>query len=249
MIKGITYILLGISILMLEACGGDAAATSDSSLQSQNGSTSGMVIQNNYLVALTDRRTVKTFDLSDARKPVEVDSITLNFVETLSAYGDKLVMLGTEEGSYILEVANEGTLTSLHFARHTRSCDPVIADNNLMYVTVRAGNRCGNSGEDRLLIYDISDEDNVWLLGSLPLPQPKGLAISDSTLYVCTSEGMQSVDVSNPTNPVELTLYSDLNCNDLIVHEQEAVISADAQITLASLNQLQTPSAQIKTGQ
>ena len=233
---------------LLSACGGDGGGSEDF-ISSVNGSTSGMVTQNGYLVVLTGMGEVNTYDLADPANPVLRDSLALDFVETLSIEGTDRVLLGASNGSYVLQVGSDGALVQLAFARHARSCDPAIGRDNLMYVTVRAGNRCGDEGEDRLLIYDTSSGDNIWLLSALPLPQPQGLALSGSVLYVCTSEGLQEVDVSDPLQPEAGTLYAGLSCNDLIVQGSTVVLSADKTITLATLDQLATPTAQIMTGQ
>ncbi|MCD8521672.1 MAG: hypothetical protein LRY66_05245 [Saccharospirillaceae bacterium] len=232
---------------LLSACGGDSGGSDLAT--SVNGSTSGMVYQNGYLVTLRDSGRVSSYDLTDPAKPVLRYTLYVNFVETLSVQGADNVLVGASDGSYRLQVGSDGTLTQLSFASHTRSCDPAIGDGNRMYVTVRAGNRCGDDSEDRLLIYDTSSASDSWLLGTLPLPQPQGLALSESALYVCTSAGLQEVDVRNPLQPAAANLYPALNCNDLIVQGNEVVLSADNGITLATLDQLATPSAQIMTGQ
>lgn len=243
-----TGMLFSLLALLLSACGGDTGSGVYSTDSGQNGSTSGMVIQNGYLVVLTDANNVSTYDLSDPQRPLLRSSEYLNRVETLSVYGPDLVMLGARDGSYLLQIRSDGTLSELSFARHARSCDPVIASNGRMYVTVRAGNRCGDEGEDRLLIYDVSSPDNTWLLGVLPLPQPQGLALSGTMLYVCTPAGLQEVDVSDPLQPQAGNLYPQLNCNDLIVQGNETVITGDDRISLATLDQLATPSAVIGSG-
>lgn len=232
---------------LLSACGGDGGGEDFTS--SVNGSTSGMVTQNGYLVVLTGMGEVNTYDLADPANPVLRDSLALDFVETLSIEGTDRVLLGASNGSYVLQVGSDGALVQLAFARHARSCDPAIGRDDLMYVTVRAGNRCGDEGEDRLLIYDTSSGDNTWLLAVLPLPQPQGLALSGSVLYVCTAAGLQEVDVSNPLQPAVAALHTGLNCTDLIVQGNEVVLSGDDAIMLATLEQLATPSAQIMTGQ
>ncbi len=232
---------------LLSACGGDSGSSDLSS--SVNGSTSGMVMQNGYLVVLSNSERVHTYDLSDPAKPVLRDSLDLSFGETLSVEGTDKVLVGASDGSYVLQVGSDGALVRLAFARHARSCDPAIGRDDLMYVTVRAGNRCGDEGEDRLLIYDTSSGDNIWLLAVLPLPQPQGLALSGSVLYVCTAAGLQEVDVSNPLQPTVAALHTGLNCTDLIVQGNEVVLSGDDGIMLATLEQLATPSAQIMTGQ
>ncbi|WP_430460685.1 hypothetical protein ACQUQU_15900 [Thalassolituus sp. LLYu03] len=239
--------LMACLVGLLSACGGDSGSRDFTS--STVGSTSGMVTQNGYLVVLTSSGQVRSYDLAAPDKPALIDTLALNSVETLSVEGSDLILVGARSGSYILKIDADGLLSQLSFARHARSCDPAIASDDLMYVTVRAGNTCGDEGEDRLLIYDTSSEDDTWLLGVLPLPQPQGLALSGSVLYICTGDGLQEVDVSNPLRPQTGTLYSNLSCNDLIVQDNDVVLTGDAAIILATLDQLATPSAQIQTGQ
>ncbi len=54
---------------------------------------------------------------------------------------------------------------------HTRSCDPVIADEKYAYVTLRSGNQCMGF-TNQLEILDISDLNSPSLISTYLLTNP-----------------------------------------------------------------------------
>src|SRR5690606_20559214 len=86
---------------------------------------------------------------------------------------------------------------------HIRACDPVVAQDNFAYVTVRSGNNgspCGGN-TNMLMVYDVSDISNPILLNEVALSNPHGLGIHNNILYVCDGKnGLRILDVTDKKN-------------------------------------------------
>jgi hypothetical protein len=67
---------------------------------------------------------------------------------------------------------------------HFRSCDPVVVQGDLAYVTTRAGNRCWG-GNNELQIIDVTNMYSPVKLKAYPMANPHGLGIDGDRLFLC----------------------------------------------------------------
>ena len=214
--------LLGLFIITGCTKDGGAADASAATSIGKGGSLARFTIVGNFLY-LVDDLTLKIFDISDPVNATPKGSIILRFgVETIFPYKDKL-FIGSRDGMYIYSIANPVIPALLGEARHTRSCDPVVANDTTAFVTLRGNQPCGPA-EDGLYIYDIKNITSPVALATIRMPTPNGLGLQDSLLYVCQKlNGMRIYNVSNPSAPVlrkTITTYSfeDVICyNNLLI--------------------------------
>lgn len=167
--------------------------------QGSAGSLARFAISDNYMYVVDVQR-LKVFDITDESKPVSVSDQYVDFgIETIFCYEDKL-FLGTQSGVYIYSISNPASPAYISIYTHIVSCDPVVAQGNYAYSTLRTGNSCSR-GFNELDVIDISNPYNPSLVKDIPMNNPKGLGISGSLLFVC-DDHLKVFDINNPANPL-----------------------------------------------
>lgn len=204
--KAVIYISMLFALTLgIESCSKEGA----SDKAAAGGSTARMAIKDNYLYLATASR-LSTFDISDPASTVLVNEIQIGWssdIETIFPFRDKL-FIGSRTGMFVYDISDPKNPTQQGQVQHFRACDPVIANNDYAYVTLRSSNiGCGVTQENVLNIYDIRGTKITMpeLLGRLELPEPQGIGIKGNYLYVCCgNKGLYVVDVVEPANPVVL---------------------------------------------
>lgn len=227
-------VLAGLG-LGLVGCGTDSTDSSAGG-DGQGGSTARFAIQKGYLAVL-DSTYLSTYqlDASDGSATWLDRYYSSRELETLFAYGEDQLFVGTTTGTLILKVADSGDLSLSGWVDHARSCDPVVADDQAMYVTLRNGNTtdCGGSDYDNhLMVYSMANIYSPQLTASFELDQPRGLALADDWLLVCHADGLMVYDVSDRLTPVAVQNFSEFACNDVIVTGTQVYITHDSGVSL-----------------
>lgn len=215
--KTITYLkYINIALVfcwatyLLVACADKAdspnpARTSNLSNGGQGGSLARFAIVNNYLYAVGNRN-LRVFDISTPTTPkLGVDMQLDNWgIETIFPF-NQMLLIGSTTGVHAYDISQPANPTYLDRLEHMQSCDPVVAQGNYAYVTLRGGNVCGNVNS-QLDVLDISDVRNIKLVNSYPMTSPYGVGVDGDFLFVC--EGDSGLKVFNKTNPLALKLTS-----------------------------------------
>lgn len=181
----------------------------DSGSPSQNGNGQGgsiarMTIVGNSLYLVSNSE-LYTYDISEPETMVLLNKTILNNgdVETIFPFRDKL-FIGSQTGMFVFDISNPKKPSLLGTASHFRSCDPVVANNEYAFVTLRSNNRgCGGT-LNQLNIYDIQGNNimNPKLLSEFVMPEPHGLGVKENALYVCMgTAGLNVIDVTDKNNP------------------------------------------------
>lgn len=143
---------------------------------------------------------ITTYDITDATNPVYQKKLNLGFgIETIFPKDDNL-FIGTQTGMRIMDIKNPENPIQLSNFQHIRSCDPVVANDNYAFITLRSGSLC-TRGVNELQIIDIKDLNNPKLIKSYPLTEPYGLALDGNNLFVCDG-GIKHYDISDVKNIV-----------------------------------------------
>jgi hypothetical protein len=229
-----------LSLLVLTACDG-GGGSSDSSANGVStgtgGSTARFTIQNNHLITVEDR-SITVYSLETPNDPFEIYRINTigGTLETIFSYQENLLFIGSQEGSIILELSDTGELSEIASVVHTLSCDPVVANQTQMFITIRSGRDCwGSTISNRLMVYDITELSNPVQTANITIDQPFGLALQDTTLFVCYADGLKEYDVTDST-PILLNDYQDISCNDLIDNGESLVLTGDDSISQVVAN-------------
>jgi hypothetical protein len=193
----------------------NTSGSSSSTSVGVGGSMARFTISNNFLYTI-DQYNLKTFDIDELSQPLLVSDQGIGWgVETVFLYQDKL-FFGTQTGMIIYDLSSPSKPTYLSSYNHIRSCDPVVVEGNYAYVTLRAGNLCGEA-TSQLDVINISNITNPLHEESYPMQEPYGLGIDNTTLFVCDGEaGLKVYNASNPKNLVKITGFPDVNAFDVI---------------------------------
>ena len=99
---------------------------------------------------------------------------------------------------------------------HARVCDPVIADDNYAYVTLRSGSTC-QGFINQLDIVDIRNLSNTKLVKSYPLTNPHGLSKYGDVLFICDgAAGLKVFDAADVSNIRLLHTAGGMDAYDVI---------------------------------
>ncbi|MBW7468188.1 hypothetical protein ABID22_002590 [Pontibacter aydingkolensis] len=147
-----------------------------------------------YTVSLSD---LQVFDISTAADPRKGLKVNLGWgVETIFPYNNKL-FIGTTTGMHIYDNSNPVSPVHLSTYAHVRSCDPVVVEGDLAWVTLRSGNACAGF-TNQMDVINISDPKNPKLLKTYPMQNPHGLGIDRSALFLCEgSYGLKVFDITD----------------------------------------------------
>ena len=185
------------------------------------GSLARFTINRGTLYAV-DANTLHTFSLSDPAAPAYTGTTALGWgIETIFPYRDML-FIGANSGMHIYGL--DDPLKPEHFStfEHVRSCDPVVVQNDIAYVTMWGGSSCGDQG-DQLYTIDVSDPRQPTQLQRLPMNNSHGLGVDGEHLYLCAGpDGLQVYDLTEEGLLGELVhTAADFPAKDVIVLPQQ----------------------------
>lgn len=161
------------------------------------GSMARFGIKDNTLF-LVDKNKLSFFDITSPKSPVKIgDNYPGWSIETMFISGNNM-FLGTTTGMIILDINSPRNPFWKSTYTHVRSCDPVVVDDTLAYVTLRSGTTCGGS-VNSLDVINIKNTASPQLVTSYPMTNPYGLGKKGNLLFVCEgSFGLKIFDASNP---------------------------------------------------
>ncbi|MBN4072425.1 hypothetical protein JYT74_00155 [Crocinitomix catalasitica] len=222
------YILGAFAIVALVSCEKDQVADNDNiNLPTKNalngglgGSMQQFTIVGDYLYTV-DYKTLKVFHLADAENPVLLETIDMGIgMETIYPQGDRL-FIGAQDGVRIYDVTNPRDPQEVSTFEHVTSCDPVIANDQYAFATLRGGTECGGN-LSQLDILDVTDLKNPTVVGEAMLINPYGLGFTNSNadiIYVCDGyDGLKAYDISNIGNPEMVMQMDNLEAVDVIAY-------------------------------
>lgn len=218
--------------------------SSSGSPNGAGGSTARMTLWNNYLYVVNNSE-LQTYDVTNASQTVLLNSQNVGWnIETIFPYRDKL-FIGSQTGMFVFDISNPKSPKLQGQAQHLRACDPVVADDNYAYVTLRSTNNgCGGT-LNQLNIYDISGVKIMTpqLVGTLVMPEPHGLGNKGNTLYICMGEvGLNVVDVTDKTKPkVIKTVEDDETYIDVIPYDNVLIAYVQGGIVLFDITDATNP--------
>jgi len=209
------------------------------------GSMARFALYNNRMFTVS-HNDLKVFNTSNAALPSYTGKINLNQgdIETIYPYQDKL-FIGSQSGMFIYSVANPDIPTKLGASTHIRACDPVIAEGNYAYVTLKGGAQCGGF-TNQLEVVDISNLLAPIRLKIYPMTSPEGLSKDGNNLFVCDgSNGLVIFNASNPLAIQQISKVSNIIPFDVIATNGLALVVAKDGLYFINY---QNPSAPVISG-
>lgn len=193
------YYLRGISFLDKSNSMGASSGVSGSGV-GVGGSMARFGIKDKALY-IVDKNTLKTFDITNKTAPVKVNDVYPGWnVETMFLKGNQM-FLGTTTGMAVFDITSPFSPTTVTFFTHARSCDPVVVDDTLAYVTLRTGTNCGGI-QNVLDVVNIKNITKPTLVVSYSMINPHGLGKDGDLLFVC--DGPEGLKVYNAANPMTI---------------------------------------------
>ena len=193
-------------------------ATNKAGGTGQGGSLARFSVVSAYLYVLTFDN-IEIYNLINPSQIKQESTIQVGQgIETLWAYQDKL-FIGSTTGMYIFDNSNPTAPSFLSKYEHVFSCDPVVVEGDLAYVTLRTSEnvRACNRGFNRLEIINISDPKNPRQVAMHGMSNPHGLGIDKGVLFICDGDaGLRVYDAKNSQNLIELAHYQGINSIDVI---------------------------------
>lgn len=178
---------------------------------------------------VVDKSTLKVFDLTNKIYPEKVKDIYPGWnVETMFLKGDQM-FLGTTTGMAIYNISDVYSPYLQTFFTHARSCDPIIVDDTLAYITLRMGTSCGGI-QNVLDIVNIKDITKPKAVISYFMNDPHGLGKDGDLLFIC--DGSAGLKVYNASDPKSLLsniifTYPGINAYDVIPIGKVLVLVGD----------------------
>lgn len=165
------------------------------------GSMARFMLNDKYLHVIAHPWMLKTVNVENAEKMIIADSVEVSRdMETLFLLGGKM-FIGTTTGMLIYDVTDATKPRLISHYDHITACDPVVADENYAYVTLRSGSRCRNT-QNLFEVIDISSIEHPYLLKSYPMYNPHGLGIDEDLLFIC--DGAAGLKIYDRTDPLDI---------------------------------------------
>ena len=170
------------------------------------------------ILYLLDNNSLKIFDITNKTLPSKINEIYPGWnVETMFLTENKM-FLGTTTGMVIFDISNPVSPVSRSFFWHATSCDPVIVDDTLAYITLRTGTNCGGN-QNTLDVVSIKNIDQPTTVMTYGMTNPHGLGKDGNLLFICDgSAGLKIFDASDPRQITGhlLFTYPDIHAFDVI---------------------------------
>lgn len=184
------------------------------------GSMARFTINQDHLYAL-DNDSLQAFNITALNNPVAGKSVFLGWdIETIFPYKTNL-FIGSRSGMHIVDVSQPASPEKISTYDHVRVCDPVVAQDDLAYVTLRSGSEC-EGFTNQLEIINIENLRSPELLYTYPMTNPHGLGIDGTSLFICDGQdGLKIFDASDPSKISDnmLAHYPGMNAFDVIPFE------------------------------
>lgn len=197
--------------LMSDAGGISAGVGGSGSTFGVGGSMARFGLYDDYLYTVNDYQ-LYTIKIDDLENPVNAGVQSAGWgVETMFVY-DAHLFLGTMSGMTIFSLEVPSVPSYINQFTHITSCDPVVVQNDLAYVTLHDGGWCGRSVNRLDVIRMSSNYNSLNLIASYPMANPHGLGIDGDVLFVC--DGDQGLKVFDAADPADIT-------NNMLAHFPE----------------------------
>ncbi len=157
----------------------------------------------------------------------KVNSIAVtDGVETIFPYDAKL-FIGTINSMLTYDLSNPDQPIFLSAYSHVVACDPVVVQDSLAYVTLRATN-CRPQALNVLDIINMKDPTKPVLLTSVQMSSPYGLGVDGNALFVCQgANGLDVYDISSRAKPILVKTYGDIHAFDVIPHNGTLIMTGN----------------------
>lgn len=205
--------------VMPPSSGGDTQSNAPS--VGVGGSMARFTLAGDYLYIVT-LSSLQTYYVGNPAQPSTTGTTNIGWnIETIFPFRNHL-LIGSQTGMFVYGLSNPAQPNYVSQFSHVTSCDPVVAEGDYAYVTLRSGTTC-QGFSNQLEVLDIVDLTNPILIKTYPMTNPHGLGIDNSTLFIC--DGDAGLKIYNASNVYQIDLnqiahYDNINAFDVIPYNQ-----------------------------
>ncbi|MDB5232085.1 MAG: repeat-containing protein [Chitinophagaceae bacterium] len=204
---------------LLFAAASVSSQATPSGLNGTGGSMAGMALLDDRMYAISGYDHIKIFNVANAAAPAYSQQFTVHNgtgqLETIFPFNKKL-FIGAQAGISIYSLANPDAPAFESKFNHATVCDPIIADNDYAFITLRSGTAC-HGVINTLDILDIHNLASPVLLKSYNQTNPHGLSKDGNLLFVCDgAAGLKVYNASNISNLGLLKQFDNIEAFDVI---------------------------------
>jgi len=219
---------------------GNSTAAGGGSPFGVGGSMARFTIVNNYLYAVSESA-LNVVSIVNGADPTFSNKVQIGWgIETIYPFNNRL-FIGSNTGMFVYDISTPTNPVKLSNFTHATSCDPVIADNNHAFVTLRSGNAC-RGFTDQLDVLDITNLSSPTLVKTYLMKNPHGLSKDGNTLIICDgADGLKFYNASDVRNLSLQKHITGLNTYDVITFNGWALVVAKDglyQYDYSSLNNI-----------
>ena len=231
-------LLLRFDTMEVVALESSTSADQATTQTSTAGSMTRFLPIDNYLYTINFNELV-LFSIGDDYRPSRFARLdTRTQAETLFQLND-LLFVGSTTGMLMYDVETPSNPEYLNSIQHFRSCDPVVADEEYAYVTLRGGTNCFTELNELQIIDIRNPEEELVVVARQVLFNPHGLAIHQDHLIICDgTAGLKVLDVSHREAPRIVSTENIPFAYDIIVDFPNAVVVGESIVYQYDLSNL-----------
>ena len=201
-----------------------SASSSQTSATVTAGSMARFAAIDNYLYSVTTS-TLNVINIADNANPLFVQKKNIGWdIETIFPYNNQLY-IGAGSNMSIYSLADPVNPAAISWSGHWCSHDPVVADNDNVYVTSHDANVCGTK-VNQLEVYSIDKAaGSPTLIKTYPMTYPQGLSKDGNLLFVC-DDGLKIYDATNVADLRLLQHLTGMTTYDVIADNNIAYVVA-----------------------
>jgi len=200
------------------------AAFQNSAVQPPSASASGIggsmarfTIVNDLMYTVSIHN-LKVFDITVISDPIAGNEVDIGWdIETIFPYNNNL-FIGARNGMHIFDISEPTLPQFMSTYEHIRSCDPVVVNDTIAFVTLRSGTEC-EGFSNQLEVIDIKNLYNPQLLKIYPMSNPHGLGLDGDALFICEADYGLKVFNASEIYKIDQNLikhYTDIHAFDVI---------------------------------
>lgn len=190
----------------------------------KGGSMARFAITHKHLYAVTTSQ-LQVLTLAQPQTPKHLRTVNLPWgIETIYPFKENL-FLGASSGMHIYNLSQPDFPKHAGTFEHARVCDPVIADDDFAFVTLRSGTQC-QGFINQLDVVDIQNIYSPKLIKTYPLTNPHGLDKDGDFLFVCDGpDGLKVLNAKDVRNVVQVNKVPLSGAYDVICWNKVAIVS------------------------
>lgn len=189
------------------------------------GSMARFAILNDRLYTVSTSE-LNVFNIGTPTEPTHTKKINIGWgIETIFPFKNNL-FIGSQNGMFIYGITNPDNPVRAGQFAHATSCDPVVADDNYAFVTLRSGTTC-QTFNNQLDVLQLNNLSNVRLLKTYGFTNPHGLSKDGNLLFICDGkDGLKIFDASDVMNLKLIKNIRGMETYDVIAYKNVALVVA-----------------------